>query len=680
MIGHPPQVAPPAAPATPPHVRWEGGPAVGRWSPLLVVLLVFGAYVESIQHQFVWDDLLVLTQAGRMQTLASLPGFVRQDYTTLTGGAIEGHYFRAGLAASLALDTTLWGLHPGLFHLTNILLHAAVTLLVWALVRSLGCSQGMAALTSVLFALHPAHVEAVGWVSGRVDVLLTLCVLGCVLLYRRWVSYGWGNAWGVAALALHGLALLCKESAIVIPVLLMASDGYDGHPDSSGTRIGRTRPLLRSLPFWGVSLAFFASRLPALRAFGGTGLSLGDLWQRVPGSLETLGRYFALTLVPAHMQPIYALPRPTSIVAPWPALGLLLAALLPFLVVVWWRRHRPAALGVLWFIVCAAPVLDLVPISAREMGLTDRYLYLPSLGICLALAWWIGRGMRAVAEGMRARRLLAWVAVGLLIFGYSWSLVRYLPVWRDEVALYGRMVAVAPDSVPAQFNYGLALLRAGKASLARPRLERAVQLAPNFGRPRAILALLLVSQGKTDEGFRLFDTVLRIGSRERDTWVSLATAYGLVGRWRDEILAAQEGLRRFPEDPQLALRLANALEQNGPATEAATWYRRALAVNPALAEAEEGLARLSLRAGDLSEGERHLLRSLAIAPDRPQPLRELALLREAQGNRTDSLELWREVLSLAPNGTVIREAVAQIRRLEGAAGNVNAPANKGQNP
>lgn len=659
---------------------WNGGPPVGSWSGVLVALLALAAYVGTVQYQFVWDDLLMLAHSGRLQTLGNLPAFLGNDFTTLTGGAIEGHYFRPTLAASLAGDATLWGLHPAAFHLTNVLLHAAVTLLVVALVRSLNCGGGVAVLAGILFALHPVHVEAVAWVSARQELLLGLAAIGSVLAYRRWTPKGWGHAWGVAALALYGLALLSKEPAIVLPLLLMASDLHGPPPNVPQAAVAWRAVSLRALPFWGLSFAFVVLRLPALWALGGTSLSLSGLWQRVPGALETLARYVLLGLAPVHMQPIHALHRPASIASPWPIVGLLLALLLPLLVVVWWRRHRPAAFGVLWFIVCAFPVLDLVPISAREMSLTDRYLYLPSLGVCLALGWWIGIGMEAAANGVGTSRPLAWITLGLLVVGYSWSLVGYLPVWRDEVALYGRMAATAPHSPMAQFNFGLALLRAGQAPLAKPRLQQAVRLDANFARPQALLALLLVSQGQTDEGFRLFDRAARIGTGDRDFWLSLATAHVLVGRWREAAVAAESGLRRFPGDADLMLRLANAMERSGRLAEAAAWYRKALELNPAFVEAEEGLARLSLQEGDLDEAERHLLRSLEILPDRPQPLRELALLREAQGDRNGSLRLWRDVLSLAPNGTVIQEAVAHIRHLEGVATSVGPPTDKGQQP
>ena len=667
--------------ADPRRVQWNGGPPAGNWSGVLVALLASAVYIGTLQYQFVWDDLLMLAYSGRLQTLGNLPAFFEHDFTVLTGGAIEGRYFRPTLAASLAADATVWGLRPAAFHLTNIILHTGVTLLVLALARSLGCGGGIGVLAGLLFALQPVHVEAVAWVSARQELLLGLAAIGCLLAYRRWTPRGLSNVWGATALVLYGLALLSKEVAIALPLLLIASDLYGPPPKVSRVAMTWRAVGLRALPFWGLSLALAVFRLPALHALAGAGLSAAGLWHRVPGALETLARYVLLGLAPVHMQPIHALHRPTSVFSPWPMAGLLLALLLPLLVVVWWRRHRPAAFGVLWFLVCALPVLDLVPLSAREMGLTDRYLYLPSLGICLTLGWWIGKGMGAAAAAdIRARRLLAWTVLSLLVVGYSWSALRYLPVWRDEVALYGRMVEATPYSPMAHFNYALALLRAGDVSLAKPELERAIWLDANIVRPRAVLALLLVSEGRTDEGFRLFDAITRIGIGDRDFWISLATAYAIVERWREAGVAAENGLRRFPGDPYLTLRLADALERTGRSADAEAWYRKALELKPDFPEAEEGLARLSVRKGDLHEAERHLLRSLDLRPDRLEPLRELALVREAQGDRSASLQLWRDVLSLAANGATVQEAVVHIRRLEGAATPAGRPAERGQQP
>ena len=153
-----------------------------------------------------------------------------------------------------------------------------------------------------------------------------------------------------------------------------------------------------------------------------------------------------------------------------------------------------------------------------------------------------------------------------------------------------------------------------------------------------------------------------------------------AGHTRQAMAIADAGARVHPGDAALREVLARALERAGQFEEAAARYREALALNPDLAQAEEGLARLSLRTGDVAQAERHLLRSLEILPGRSRPLMELALVWERQGNRSESLHLWRDVLSLAPNGMVIREAIDHIRRLEGSDAPSGPDANKAERP
>lgn len=623
--------------------------------------------MDSLGYQFIWDDVLMVMQSPKLRDLRNLPEFIRADFTTLTSGAIEGHYYRPTLAVTLALDATLWGLNPAGFHLTNILLHVAVTFLVCRLALAMGATRDVAVLAALLFGVHPVHVEVVAWVAGRVDLLLTISVLGCLLAYRRWGSSGPRRiAWGLAALVLQALALLSKEPAVMLPVLLVLSDLLI--PSASGqpvSRAGWRRALLQSLPFWGLTGLFAAFRIPTLLHIAGGRLQGNELWQRLPGALETLARYVWLSLLPVHMQPIYALRRPASFLHPWPALGMLAGIVLVVLLVWWWRRVPLAAFGVAWFLVTVLPVVDLVPFSLREMGLTDRYLYLPSVGISLLLALGITTLMGPVSDRvLRPERLAGWAAVMLLLSLYPWFLLRYSPVWRNDLTLYGRMVQAAPASPMANFNLGFALLRANDLPGGTAALERAVVLDPRLPRPRALLGLAYVLQGRTDDGFRIFDGLESEGPTEREYYVSRTVAHLFRGDWQEALAVVEDGIRRFPGDADLMQWLGNALEKAGRPTEAMEKYRQALSLRPDLYQAEEALGHLLARSGKPAEAAQHLSRSAEIRPDRPQPIRALALLSEAQGDRSESLRLWRRVLELAGSGPAIREAAGHIRRLE----------------
>ncbi len=206
------------------EARGEAIP-VGSWAVVLVLLLAAATYLNSLTYDFVWDDTVMLLGGPKLRDLWNLPQFFLSDFTTLTSGALEGHYYRPTLALTLALDATLWGLHPALFHLTNILLHVGVTFLVNRLVLAMGGRRDIALLAALLFAVHPAHVEVVAFVAARVDLLLSIGVLGCLLAYRRSDAPGReGIGWGGAALAMQAFALFSKEVAVTLPALLVLSD------------------------------------------------------------------------------------------------------------------------------------------------------------------------------------------------------------------------------------------------------------------------------------------------------------------------------------------------------------------------------------------------------------------------------------------------------------------------
>jgi Flp pilus assembly protein TadD len=141
-------------------------------------------------------------------------------------------------------------------------------------------------------------------------------------------------------------------------------------------------------------------------------------------------------------------------------------------------------------------------------------------------------------------------------------------------------------------------------------------------------------------------------------------AHLFMGEWQEALVVAEDGARRFPGDADLAHWLGTALEKAGRSTEAVEKYRRAISLRPDLYQAEEALAHLLAQSGKPDEATQHFLRSAKIRPDRVQPIRALALLLEAQGNPAESLRLWRQVLELAPNGSTIQEAAANIHRLE----------------
>jgi tetratricopeptide (TPR) repeat protein len=633
-----------------------------------VLLLAAAAYVDVLGYQFVWDDEIMVVRSPHVRTLERLPALLLTDFTGLSGGEIGGHYYRPVVALSLALDVSLWGAHPAVLHLTNLLLHLLATLLVGRLALALGGARDLAVLASLVFALHPVHVEAVAFVSARGDLLLAIGALGCLLAWRRAGRPGPGRlAWTLLALAMYALAFLSKEAAISLPAALVLADlAAPGTPGPTWqARLGPA--LRRSLPFWALALAFVILRLPTLVHLAGPGLSPAALWARLPGALETLARYVALLLFPTHMRPFYALPRPASLLAPWPLLGIGVGLAAAGLAVGLRRRAPLGAFGIGLFLVTALPVLDLVPLSYRTMGLADRYLYLPSVGMALAFAHGIAALLgRSQARGARVARLAGWAALAIVLVAYPWWLVRYAGIWKDEVRLFSTMEALAPRAASPASNLGLAYLRAGDLTRAVAALERARRMDPGDAKPQAILAEIHALQGRMSEAAAILDRLARGPRLGRDYYIARTILHLRQKEPQAALGVLHDAARRFPAHPSLVYLGGQALEQLAREAEAAEAYREALRLNPDLYSAEERLGYLLAEARRPGEAMRHFVRSLELRPDRPGPVRGLALLAEHGGDLRQALELWRDVLQLAHDGATLREASGHIRRLEGA--------------
>ena len=138
------------------------------------------SYLPSmLARDFVWDDVTMIGNPAVRE-----PGGLRQIW--FSPGTIrgEGHYWPL-VYSTFWLEHKLWGFVPAGFHVVNVLLHLANTLLLWRLLRSPSGARRLA-LTAAVFAVHPVHVESVAWIIKRKDVLSAFFYL---LAAAAWVRF-----------------------------------------------------------------------------------------------------------------------------------------------------------------------------------------------------------------------------------------------------------------------------------------------------------------------------------------------------------------------------------------------------------------------------------------------------------------------------------------------------------
>ena len=366
---------------------------------------------------------------------------------------------------SFMADLSFFGPGPAGFHRTNVILHALNAVLLFLVLRAWTGALWRSALAAALFAVHPLNVEPVAWVTGRKDVLFMFFGLGSLWFWARWVKRPTMAALA-AAFVLAALSMMAKPMGVVLPVAMFLMTRWPA-PDG---RVAPRRLAISLLPF---VLAAIAVALVARQ----TAIS-GEFGAPAPVPLlERLGRaaVFAVTYLRRLLWPTgLCIHYPVdTLFWGWPAMAGAVGLLGGLTVGAWWARYRAGwfMTGWAWFLLGLLPVLDLV--QGGQQLLSDRYAYLPNVGIFLVLSW---------ALEWFARR--AWmppripVGIGVVVVAvFAVVSAGQLPTWQNNETAYGRALDVTRDNHRVHLslaNHYDAIGRPGDAlrHARHPRRER----------------------------------------------------------------------------------------------------------------------------------------------------------------------------------------------------------------
>jgi len=384
------------------------------------------------------------------------------------------HRIRPILRMTFLMDRHLYGLEPAGWHLLNVLLHLGSGVLVFSLASRLAGGRVLGFWTALLFLVHPIATEAVTYISGRASVLAGFLVLLALALYDRATADGPGGSrrtslW-LAALACFALAIGAKETAVALPLLLLAWDAVGRGARGPALK----RAIVRDqAPFWGLLavVATAAIAVPRYRELLAGSLALRSPLENLVAQARILPFTLELFVRPDLLNVDHDLPLATSLADPVALGGAALAVMCLVLAVMLARRFPVPALGLFWAFSAALPAAG--PLARTDL-LSERNLYLPSAGICLFV---VGVALASPLRTRRARR--AAVAAGLLVAGFLASAtIRRNVLWSDPVLLWSDSVAKSPRKARAQNNLGYALYLRGDFDQAIDRFKTAIALDP----------------------------------------------------------------------------------------------------------------------------------------------------------------------------------------------------------
>jgi len=584
------------------------------WLTLGLIAITLAVYSPVWRYGFVtWDDPQYVSQNPWVQGGFGWPAF-RWAFTI----------GQAGLWIPLTwlsymLDIQLYGQGAGGHHFTNLLLHIANTLLLFALLRRMTGALGRSALVAALFAVHPLHVESVAWVTERKDVLSTF--FGLLALWA-WVDYVRLPRRGpyLWALALFALGLMAKPMLVTLPFLLLlldvwplrrASAGAPSRPspDRSGVRARSAvvwHLLSEKTPFMAIALASSIVTYVAQRHAGAvSGLEAISLDSRLANALVSYVAYIFQMLWPARLAGLYPYKD-------LPAVWVLGSAALLVGISGWFlqraRRSPWLPVGWFWFLGSLLPVIGLVQVGVQARA--DRFTYIPLIGLFIVIAW----GVPDLLARMRHRDSAMLAASGLVIAACMAIARTQVRTWKDSLTFWQHTVDVTSENARARGNLGSVLAGLGRDEEAIAQYEEALRISPGLADVHNNFANTLAEQGRSEEAIAHYTEALRL----KPDYVSAHNGIGSVlddqGRFDEAIGHYVSALRNEPGSAMIHNNLAATLAKQGRLEEALDHVLAAVSAEPGDADFHYNAAIILERLGRESEAVPHLETVLELDP------------------------------------------------------------------
>ena len=603
--------------------------------------------------------LAVYSQAWSLSFINVDDPVYAQDPHVQAGFSIEGLRWSLGVHdcnwipltwLSLMLDSNLFGTGPAGYHVTNVLLHAANALLLFAALLSATGYAARSAFVAALFALHPLHVESVAWVAERKDVLSIFFGLLSLWIYARSTQVGTGQsfarAWRFVGSFLFFLcSLMSKPTLVTLPFVFLLLDywplarfqsvaerpalakGRAGNrkrkpaepqevTPASFSRQSLFRRLIEKIPFFVAAAAFSAIAIYA-QSQGGAMTAQFPFSSRWRNAVCVYLAYLEKAAYPVDLAMYY--PHRGSEIG-WMSLGIAAFVLLAVtgVAIAFVRRYPFLFVGWFWYLGSLVPMIGLVQIGSQQMA--DRYTYFPLIGIFISVTWIVAELAPAglIHDRVMPMAGLAWLA---LLSTISFSQISY---WHDSVTLLRHTQSCTPDNSTIHEFLGSALVGERNFEEGVPEYQAAIRIAGNYAPLHVDLAEAYELLGRTGDAFAEYRAAAEIDPRSVDAVNGIARI--LIDRGElDEARRQLDRAREIEADNALTYaNLASLAVKTGDFAGGLDYAERGLKLNPALYLCDLRAAQALRGLGRFDEAAQRLSRLAQIAPTDAFVQQELA--------------------------------------------------------
>ena len=555
------------------------GISLGHLFKVLLFLSIVAAivYGNSVKNEFVFDDRHLVEKNLFIRDSENLPMLFKtglHHFENVFQG--EGTFYRPMIGVTYMIDYFLYALDPFGYHLSNILWHVFAAFLVYILIRLIFREFIIGAVTSVFFLIHPVQTEAVTYISGRADLVVTVFILLYLVFFALDLQKARRSDFLTLEFIISNLALLfaflSKEiSMIALPLALLVFYMYRNREGKS-KQPNFLYPYIAS--FIVLLLIYFKFRSNALGDWTYERLPL-PLAERIMSTILVIPEYFRILLFPfgLHMERTVTLPSSFLDLRLLSSFLFLLA--ICAIAIIYSKKSQGIFFGTTWVLVSIFPFLNIIPLNA---AMAEHWLYIPLIGFSFLAAYIMRTVYRKInGKFLKAASILFFCTI-MSVYGVL--TVRQNTYWRDGVTFYERTLAFSPGSIRCIGN----------------------------------LANIYTDRGEHKKAVDLFRKGIDANPKEYQLYNNLANVYANTGDYRQAEETLLAAIKINPKASFPYNNLGVIYEEQGKTASAEDAYKNAIRLDDNFYEAYYNLGTLLYQQGRIKEAKEHLARVEDINP------------------------------------------------------------------
>lgn len=465
---------------------------------LVLILVSIGIYINTLRGDFLVDDEQGILNNERIHDI----------------GVYFSDYFKIKPSALLEISRVfLWSIskdNPFYYHLFNIIVHTGCVILLFILCSILFNNKTLSFLSSLIFAVHPIHTEAVSWISGGHYAFSGLFYIAAFIFYAK----SFNSIRNLCLCVLFFvLCLFSGNACATLPFMFIIYDLFLREEGKEGSACRRIRIiflssiLVLSFIFLGaffISKNDFMHKIFYFRGFSYLVVAAKALvyYLKILYLPVQRGLYHPFAFDTTHIQDIS------------PALFYSIAILL---VAVWLffkfrRSFKPLSFGIMWFFITYAPYSNFIPMCNI---ISERYLYLPSVGFCIIMAalflkvWEI---INRTTTYKSALRLFAIAALTLFLGSYILLTIAHNYEYDNIITYWESNIKNFPDGYAVYNNLAATYYRMGNIDNAIAYCLINLMINPDQPHVWCNLGRIYRENGKAEEARQCYREAVKIDS------------------------------------------------------------------------------------------------------------------------------------------------------------------------